>query len=340
MMTMFAVSIILQNVFVLAFSADTRSIPARYAALPLTLGPVTVPLMYVIGFAISVVADPRGALASLTHRFRPRPARERRRPLGRDDARRRRPPRADADLRAGRGLRGRRRRAHRRGVPVRAVERRLLSAQQPRHRRARRPRQRARHARRRHRRSAPCKASADWRSATATATSSAWRSSWPFSPSGRAASSEGRALDPLTQSCRHTPKSRSSSSPSSRSGSRRSFVGDYWQQLGFRTLIYLTLAEGWNLMAGSAGLVSLGVSCFVGLGAYVAFGLLNGFGLPLPLALCAQRAGGRGARLPGLPRAVPAAGTLFHRRHARPRRTAAPDHGQRLRFRRRDAESS
>lgn len=56
MMTMFGVSIILQNAFVLAFSADTRSIPAHYAAAPLTLGPVTVPLMYLIGFAISVVA--------------------------------------------------------------------------------------------------------------------------------------------------------------------------------------------------------------------------------------------------------------------------------------------
>src|SRR5579883_6475 len=44
MMTMFAVSIILQNVFVIAFSADTRSIALGYAALPLTLGPVTVPL--------------------------------------------------------------------------------------------------------------------------------------------------------------------------------------------------------------------------------------------------------------------------------------------------------
>ena len=63
------------------------------------------------------------------------------------------------------------------------------------------------------------------------------------------------------------------------------FLGDYWQQIGFRTLIYLTLAEGWNLMAGSAGLVSLGTSCFVGLGGYVAFGLLNGFDLPLPLSL-------------------------------------------------------
>lgn len=69
-------------------------------------------------------------------------------------------------------------------------------------------------------------------------------------------------------------------------------LGDYWQQLGFRTLIYLTLAEGWNLMAGSAGLVSLGVSCFVGLGAYVAFGLLNAFGLPLPVVLCASALAG------------------------------------------------
>jgi branched-chain amino acid transport system permease protein len=64
-----------------------------------------------------------------------------------------------------------------------------------------------------------------------------------------------------------------------------SFSGDYWLQIGFRVLIYLTLAEGWNLMAGSAGLVSLGTSCFVGLGAYVAFGLLNGFDALLPLVL-------------------------------------------------------
>ncbi|MGO9361108.1 MAG: branched-chain amino acid ABC transporter permease [Xanthobacteraceae bacterium] len=54
MMTMFAVSIILENAFVLAFSADTRSIARDYATFPLTLGPVTVPLIYLIGFAISV----------------------------------------------------------------------------------------------------------------------------------------------------------------------------------------------------------------------------------------------------------------------------------------------
>ena len=56
MMTMFAVAIILENTaFVLGFSADTRSIEdAAMRPLPLTLGPVTVPLIYVIGFAIAV----------------------------------------------------------------------------------------------------------------------------------------------------------------------------------------------------------------------------------------------------------------------------------------------
>ncbi len=33
-----------------------------------------------------------------------------------------------------------------------------------------------------------------------------------------------------------------------------SAVDDYGLQTGFRALIYLALAEGWNLMAGSAGL--------------------------------------------------------------------------------------
>ncbi len=54
LMTMFGVSIILENVLLLVFSADTRSIERGYATLPLTFGPVTVPLIYVIGFAIAV----------------------------------------------------------------------------------------------------------------------------------------------------------------------------------------------------------------------------------------------------------------------------------------------
>jgi branched-chain amino acid transport system permease protein len=55
MMTMFGVSIILQNLFLLAFRADTRAIEAPYAASALHLGPVTVAQIYVIGFGVSVL---------------------------------------------------------------------------------------------------------------------------------------------------------------------------------------------------------------------------------------------------------------------------------------------
>ncbi len=54
MMTMFGVSIILQNLLLLSFSADTRTIEAPYAASPLAIGPIVVPLIYVIGFFVSV----------------------------------------------------------------------------------------------------------------------------------------------------------------------------------------------------------------------------------------------------------------------------------------------
>jgi branched-chain amino acid transport system permease protein len=55
MMTMFGVSIILQNLYLLAFSADTRTIEAPYASRAATLGPVTVPQIYLIGFVVSVL---------------------------------------------------------------------------------------------------------------------------------------------------------------------------------------------------------------------------------------------------------------------------------------------
>jgi branched-chain amino acid transport system permease protein len=61
MMTMFGVSIILQNLLLLGFSADSRTIEAAYAARPLHLGPVTVPQIYVIGFVVSV------AIVGLVH---------------------------------------------------------------------------------------------------------------------------------------------------------------------------------------------------------------------------------------------------------------------------------
>jgi branched-chain amino acid transport system permease protein len=47
----------------------------------------------------------------------------------------------------------------------------------------------------------------------------------------------------------------------------------------------LALAEMWNLLAGYAGLISIGQQAFVGLGAYAFFVGLDRLGLPIPLAL-------------------------------------------------------
>jgi len=56
MMTMFGISVVLQNVFLLAFSANTRSIETSYSARAWTLGPISIGWMYLIGFSISLVA--------------------------------------------------------------------------------------------------------------------------------------------------------------------------------------------------------------------------------------------------------------------------------------------
>ncbi|MQT15379.1 branched-chain amino acid ABC transporter permease [Segnochrobactrum spirostomi] len=55
MMTTFGLSIIAQNLFVAFLSADTRSIDRPYASVPLELGAISVPQVYIIGFAIAVV---------------------------------------------------------------------------------------------------------------------------------------------------------------------------------------------------------------------------------------------------------------------------------------------
>ena len=61
MITMFGVSVILQNLYLLAFRADTRAIDTPYAARAVSLGPITVPEIYLIGFCVSV------ALVTLVH---------------------------------------------------------------------------------------------------------------------------------------------------------------------------------------------------------------------------------------------------------------------------------
>jgi branched-chain amino acid transport system permease protein len=63
-------------------------------------------------------------------------------------------------------------------------------------------------------------------------------------------------------------------------------LSDYGMQVAFRLMIFIALAEAWNLLAGYGGLVSLGSAAFVGIGAYVFIGVVNQLGLPIPAALC------------------------------------------------------
>ena len=124
MMTMFAVAIILENVFVLGFSADTRSIETRLRDPPSDARARHRAADLCHRLRNFGRPDPRRALVDFAHRLRARSARQRGRRASRRNAWRRRQARSNADLRAWRGLRRRRRNADRRCLPVRTVQRR------------------------------------------------------------------------------------------------------------------------------------------------------------------------------------------------------------------------
>lgn len=67
---------------------------------------------------------------------------------------------------------------------------------------------------------------------------------------------------------------------------------DYALDIALRFLIYLALAEAWNLLAGYCGLVSLGSAAFVGAGGYVFVVMMNGYEQPVAVALLASAAAG------------------------------------------------
>ncbi|OWW20244.1 branched-chain amino acid ABC transporter permease [Noviherbaspirillum denitrificans] len=62
-------------------------------------------------------------------------------------------------------------------------------------------------------------------------------------------------------------------------------LSDYALEIGFRLILFIVLAEAWNLLAGYGGMVSLGTASFVGIGGYVLIGLLNKGGVPLAAAI-------------------------------------------------------
>lgn len=53
-------------------------------------------------------------------------------------------------------------------------------------------------------------------------------------------------------------------------------LGRYGLEIGFQLMIYIVLAEVWNMLAGYGGLVSLGSAAFIGVGAYIFTGFFNG----------------------------------------------------------------
>lgn len=55
MMTTLAISLILENLYLYFFSADTRSIGGSYTVMPLSFWGMTVPLIQIIGFFISII---------------------------------------------------------------------------------------------------------------------------------------------------------------------------------------------------------------------------------------------------------------------------------------------
>lgn len=87
------------------------------------------------------------------------------------------------------------------------------------------------------------------------------------------------------------------------------WAGSFALRLMGEIFLYLALATLWNLLAGYAGLVSVGQQAYVGLGAYAAFGLAMLAGVPVIWAL--PMAGLIGAGL-----AVPVALLIFRLRGA------------------------
>ena len=62
-------------------------------------------------------------------------------------------------------------------------------------------------------------------------------------------------------------------------------VGVFDQRLAADMLIYLTLAQLWNLTSGYAGLISVGQQAYVGLGGYALYYATTSLALPVPVAI-------------------------------------------------------
>ena len=68
------------------------------------------------------------------------------------------------------------------------------------------------------------------------------------------------------------------------------FAGDmneYWMHVAVMAMIYSILTSSWSLLAGYAGLFSLGHMAFASIGGYTSALLVKWFGIPIPLGMAA-----------------------------------------------------
>lgn len=88
-------------------------------------------------------------------------------------------------------------------------------------------------------------------------------------------------------------------------------LDSYGIEIGFRLLVYIVLAEAWNLLAGYGGIVSLGSASFVGVGGYVLVEALNQPGTPFAWAWLLAGVAGAGLALLASPAVFRLRGIYF-----------------------------
>jgi len=64
-------------------------------------------------------------------------------------------------------------------------------------------------------------------------------------------------------------------------------MNQYWMHVAIMAMIYSILTSSWSLLAGYAGLFSLGHMAFASIGGYTSALLVKWFGIPIPLGIAA-----------------------------------------------------
>jgi branched-chain amino acid transport system permease protein len=64
-------------------------------------------------------------------------------------------------------------------------------------------------------------------------------------------------------------------------------MNQYWMHVSIMAMVYSILASSWSLLAGYAGLFSLGHMAFASIGGYTSALLVKWFGIPIPLGIVA-----------------------------------------------------